>query len=243
MQAAFSRWAPALVAAVVTGAFALWNPPLRDLAAHTFRAEYFEQHGFAIWNGTWYGGHYLPAYSVLFPPLAALLSPVWVGAASAVASAHLFDGLVRTRWGERGALGRTVVRGARRRLRCSRTAGWCSRSALPSRSASLRALQLGRNRLAVALRWARRCRAPWRRCSSSRSRSSVVGTRRGRGAAARTRGRAGRGVAAGRARAAVPGGRRVPVLVLRLVAAGAVLRRSRCSRRGASEADRDVSAR
>jgi hypothetical protein len=95
------RWAPAVVAAVVTGAFALWNPPLRDLAAHTFRAEYFEQHGFAIWNGTWYGGHYLPAYSLLFPPLAALLSPVWVGAASAVASAHLFDALVRGCWGER----------------------------------------------------------------------------------------------------------------------------------------------
>ena len=101
MQAASSRWTPAIVAAVTTGAFALWNPPLRDLAAHTFRTEYFEQHGFAIWNGTWYGGHYLPAYSLLFPPLAALLSPVWVGAASAVVSAHLFDGLVRMRWGER----------------------------------------------------------------------------------------------------------------------------------------------
>jgi hypothetical protein len=101
MRFMVSRWAPAVVAAAVTGAFALWNPPLRDLAAHTFRAEYFEDNGFAIWNGTWYGGHYLPAYSVLFPPLAALLSPVWVAAASAVASAHLFDGLVRARWGER----------------------------------------------------------------------------------------------------------------------------------------------
>jgi hypothetical protein len=96
-----SRWAPALVAAVVCGAFALWNPPLRDLAAHTFRAEYFEEHGFAIWNNTWYGGHYLLAYSVLFPPLAALLSPVWVGAVAAVASAYLFDRLVREQWGER----------------------------------------------------------------------------------------------------------------------------------------------
>ena len=100
MHVAFSRWAPALVAALVCSAFALWNPPLRDLAAHTFRAEYFEQHGFAIWNNTWYGGHYLLAYSVLFPPLAALLSPVWVGVAAAVASAHLFDGVVRARWGE-----------------------------------------------------------------------------------------------------------------------------------------------
>ena len=86
-----SRWTPAVVAAVVTCAFALWNPPLRDLAAHTFRAEYFEQHGFAIWNNTWYGGHYLPAYSVLFPPLAHYLTPQVVGALSAVAAAALFE--------------------------------------------------------------------------------------------------------------------------------------------------------
>ena len=150
MQAASSRWAPALVAAVVTGAFALWNPPLRDLAAHTFRAEYFEQHGFAIWNGTWYGGHYLPAYSLLFPPLAAVLSPVWVGAASAVASAHLFDGLVRTRWGEQArwaglwfaALGALALLAN----------GWLV-FALGTAFAlgSLRALQLGRSGLAVLL--------------------------------------------------------------------------------------------
>jgi hypothetical protein len=143
-----SRWAPALVAAVVTCAFALWNPPLRDLAAHTFRAEYFEQHGFAIWNNTWYGGHYLPAYSVLFPPLAALLSPVWVGAASAVASAHLFDGLVRDRWGEQArwaglwfaALGTLALLAN----------GWLV-FALGTAFAlgSLRALQLGRNGLAA----------------------------------------------------------------------------------------------
>ena len=145
-----SRWAPAVVAAAVTGAFALWNPPLRDLAAHTFRAEYFEQHGFAIWNGSWYGGHYLPAYSALFPPLAALLSPVWVAAAAAVASAHLFDGLVRTRWGEQArpaglwfaALGALALLAN----------GWLV-FALGTAFAlgSLRAVQLGRNRLAVVL--------------------------------------------------------------------------------------------
>jgi hypothetical protein len=149
MQALSSRWAPALVAAVVTGAFAIWNPPLRDLAAHTFRAEYFEQHGFAIWNNTWYGGHYLPAYSVLFPPLAALLTPVWVGAASAVASAHLFDGLVRARWGERArwaglwfaALGAVALLAN----------GWLV-FALGAAFAlgALRALQLGHMRLAIA---------------------------------------------------------------------------------------------
>ena len=145
-----SRWAPAAVAASVTCAFALWNPPLRDLAAHTFRAEYFEQHGFAIWNNAWYGGHYLPAYSVLFPPLAALLSPVWVGAAAAVASAHLFDSLVCDRWGERArwaglwfaALGTLALLAN----------GWLVFALGTAFAlASLRALQLGRPVPAVVL--------------------------------------------------------------------------------------------
>jgi hypothetical protein len=176
MQAAFSRWAPALVAAVVTGAFALWNPPLRDLAAHTFRAEYFEQHGFAIWNGTWYGGHYLPAYSVLFPPLAALLSPVWVGAASAVASAHLFDGLVRTRWGEQArwaglwfaALGAVALLAN----------GWLV-FALGTAFAlgSLRALQLGRNGFALVLAAGAALSSPV--AAAFLALVVVVGTRRG----------------------------------------------------------------
>jgi hypothetical protein len=91
---------PALLAsALTTTAFALWSPPVRDLAAHTFRAGYFEQHGFAIWNGTWYGGHYLPTYSVLFPSLAALLDPVWAAAIAGVACAWSFDRLVAARWG------------------------------------------------------------------------------------------------------------------------------------------------
>lgn len=150
MPFASYRWTPAIVAGVLTGAFALWNPPLRDLAAHTFRAEYFEQHGFSIWNNTWYGGHYLPAYSFLFPPLASLLSPVWVGAASAVASAQLFDDLVRARWGERArwaglwfaALGSLALLAN----------GWLVFALGTAFAlASLRALQVGRSRLAILL--------------------------------------------------------------------------------------------
>ena len=100
MPAAPPRWAAPLAAAVACTAFSLWDPPLRDLAAHTFRADYFEQFGFAIWNNSWYGGHYMLSYSVLFPPLAALLSPVWAAAVPAVVSASLFDRIVRERWGE-----------------------------------------------------------------------------------------------------------------------------------------------
>jgi hypothetical protein len=93
------RWAAPLAAAVACSAFALWNPPVRDLAAHTFRAELFEEAGFAVWNNSWYGGHYVLSYSVLFPPLAALLTPVWAAALGAITSAWLFDDLVRRRWG------------------------------------------------------------------------------------------------------------------------------------------------
>ena len=87
---------------------------------------------------------------MLFPPLAALLAPVWVGAAAAAASAHVFDGLVRTQWGERArwaglwfaALGALALLAN----------GWLV-FALGTAFAlgALRALQLGRRGLAVVL--------------------------------------------------------------------------------------------
>jgi hypothetical protein len=77
-----------------------WNPPVGDLAAQVFRVELFQRGGLGIWNGSWYGGHYTLTYSVLFPPLAGLLGPRLVGTLAVVASAYLFDRLVRDRWGE-----------------------------------------------------------------------------------------------------------------------------------------------
>src|SRR4051812_18410641 len=88
------------LSAAFTGAFALWNPPLRDLAAHTFRADYFAHYGLALWNGSWYGGEYMLTYSILLPPLAALLSPELAGVLAAIACAYFFDRIVRTRWGD-----------------------------------------------------------------------------------------------------------------------------------------------
>lgn len=92
--------AVALCGALLAG-FLVWNPQVHDLAAHVFRAELFERSGFAIWNGSWYAGHYTLTWSVLFAPLAALAGVQAVGAASALASAYLFDRLVRRQWGER----------------------------------------------------------------------------------------------------------------------------------------------
>jgi hypothetical protein len=95
-------WLPAVaLSAAFTILLLAWDPQVRDLAAQTFRTELFERSGFAVWNGSWYGGHYTLTYSVLFPPFAALLGPRTVGALSVVASAYLFDRLVRHRWGDR----------------------------------------------------------------------------------------------------------------------------------------------
>ncbi len=94
-------WLPAVgLSAVLATAMLVWNPPVGDLAAQVFRTELFQRGGLAIWNGSWYGGHYTLTYSVLFPPLAALLGPRLVGTLAVVASSYLFDRLVRDRWGE-----------------------------------------------------------------------------------------------------------------------------------------------
>jgi hypothetical protein len=94
-------WLPAVaLSSALALLMLLWSPPVGDLAAQVFRTELFESAGLAIWNGSWYGGHYTLTYSVLFPPLAALLGPKVVGMLAVVSSSYLFDRLVRDRWGD-----------------------------------------------------------------------------------------------------------------------------------------------
>jgi hypothetical protein len=94
-------WLPAVaLSAALAAAMLAWNPPVGDLAAQVFRTELFQRGGLGIWNGSWYGGHYTLTYSVLFPPLGALLGPRLVGTLAVIASSYLFDRLVRDRWGE-----------------------------------------------------------------------------------------------------------------------------------------------
>lgn len=94
------EWLPAVaLSSLLALALVVWNPPVGDLAAQVFRTELFQQAGLAIWNGSWYGGHYTLTYSLLSPPLAALLGPQVVGMLAVVASSYLFDRLVRDRWG------------------------------------------------------------------------------------------------------------------------------------------------
>jgi hypothetical protein len=95
--------APIVVAAIFTAVYLIWEPRTVDLAAHTFRADLFGQEGFTIWNGQWYGGHHTPAYSVISPPLAWLLTPPLALAAAAMASAALFPPLARGWFGDERA--------------------------------------------------------------------------------------------------------------------------------------------
>src|SRR6201996_7883874 len=93
-------WLPAVALSAVLALFmVIWSPPVGDLAAQVFRTELFERAGLAIWNGSWYGGHYTLTHGVPPPPLAAAIGPQVVGLVSVVSSSYLFDRLVRDRWG------------------------------------------------------------------------------------------------------------------------------------------------
>jgi len=99
------RFAPTLVAAAFAVAYVLVSPPSLDLAAHLLRAELFSSEGFGIWNNWWYGGHHVPGYSVLFPPIAAALTPQVTAGLATCGSAALFEILARDQFGEDAWLG------------------------------------------------------------------------------------------------------------------------------------------
>ena len=92
-------------AALLLALWLLIDPRTPDLAAQVYRAELFRQLGFAVWDEHWYAGHHLPGYSLLFPPLSALIGVRAVGVLAVLASATLFERLassvygVAARWG------------------------------------------------------------------------------------------------------------------------------------------------
>src|SRR3954449_9288797 len=76
-----------------------------DLAASTYRANLFADHGLTLWNGNWYGGHYTLSYSVLSPPLTWLFGSVPLGIACALISTALFQMMARRHFGNAALLG------------------------------------------------------------------------------------------------------------------------------------------
>ena len=98
------------IAAVLAIIYVIVSPPSFDLAAHLLRAKLFRAEGFGLWNNWWYAGHHTLGYSVLFPPISALLSPQLVAGLAATGTAALFELLVRRHFGPDAWLGRGLVR-------------------------------------------------------------------------------------------------------------------------------------
>ena len=195
-------WVPAVsLSALLAVTLAAWDPHVRDLAAHAYREELFERSGFAIWNGSWYGGHYLLTHSVLFPPLAALFGAQVVGVAVGRGSAYLFDRLVCERWGETRPSRDALVRRrhgddarqrpaqlrARRRIRARKPARASARKRLDrGRLGRVRAREPGGGRLPGGRGGSRRTRvAPSAAACAAGSRGSHA--RPGRAAQPRVR--------------------------------------------------------
>jgi hypothetical protein len=94
---------PLLLLGALLAVWLLWLPPSPDLAAQVYRIHLFSTDGFSLWDNNWYGGHYLPDYSLLFPPLATLVSLQVVGVVSVACSTLAFQRLARAHFDSRAS--------------------------------------------------------------------------------------------------------------------------------------------
>jgi hypothetical protein len=74
-------------------------PNSPDLAAQDYRSYLFAHFGMLVWDDNWYGGHHIPGYSLLYPPLAWLIGIRLAGALAVVASAALFGQIAKAVFG------------------------------------------------------------------------------------------------------------------------------------------------
>lgn len=94
--------APAWMLTAVLGCAYLTAAPLSaDLAAASYRSDLFGRVGFTVWDNAWYGGHHLPAYSVLAPALGWLIGPRLLATLSLILAAALFEALIAGRFARR----------------------------------------------------------------------------------------------------------------------------------------------
>ncbi len=91
-------WTITAVLGVVYLIIAPYSP---DLAAASYRSDLFARSGFTLWDNSWYGGHHLPAYSILAPALGALIGPRVVAAISMTIAVALFPAILRDRFPRR----------------------------------------------------------------------------------------------------------------------------------------------
>ncbi len=84
----------ALFAALLVAITALVDPASTDHANGRFRAFLFDRVGVAPWNNMWLNGHHTPAYSLLTPPVTALVGVWLTGALLLVATPVVFDRVI-----------------------------------------------------------------------------------------------------------------------------------------------------
>jgi hypothetical protein len=80
-------WAITTAASI---AYLIAAPASPDLAAASYRSSLFSSAGLTLWDNSWYGGHHLPAYSLLSPGLGALIGPQPLAALSMILATVLF---------------------------------------------------------------------------------------------------------------------------------------------------------
>jgi MFS family permease len=82
------------ITAALAVVYLILAPSSPDLAAASYRSWLFEHHGLLLWDDSWYGGHHLLAYSLLAPPLGALIGPRLLAALSMTLATALFGALI-----------------------------------------------------------------------------------------------------------------------------------------------------
>jgi hypothetical protein len=105
----FNSFSPTMALSwVMIATWLIWAPRSPDLAAQAYRVDLFVKNGFSLWDSNWYSGHYLPSYSLTFPPLAALVGLRWAGALTVAVSTLLFERLAKLRFGARATRASTL---------------------------------------------------------------------------------------------------------------------------------------
>lgn len=96
---------PLAVVSALAVVYLVLAPLSADHAAQTFRTELFELAGPTVWNNYWFGGHYLPTYSLLAPPIGAWIGFRPMGVAAVIGTVLLFGVIARREWGEAARYG------------------------------------------------------------------------------------------------------------------------------------------
>ena len=96
---------PMAVAIGLCIVYLIMDPLSADHAAQTFRTELFEQSGPVVWNNYWFGGHYLPSYSLLSPAFGAWIGFRLMGVLSVLGTVALFASIADRRWGDQARAG------------------------------------------------------------------------------------------------------------------------------------------